>query len=148
MLTSEYLALSCQVKNCSRYKLAKDLGISQTIISKYNLGQATLSEKHAFIFSRILKIDASLIIAETKLENARNKDKQADIDFWQDKVCWILTSDIFDHSYTLPNGQVIQNNGKCLIAPETIEPLTLPSGKTISQEDIDYVISLYKEKAK
>ena len=111
MQTHDYLALMRKVLDVTDYRISKDYNINQSLVSRYKLGRDTLSERHAFIFGRELGIDPQIIIAETKLENAKKKDRQDDVDFWQEQL---------DHyagkSYDLPNGQkVTQVDGQFIL---------------------------------
>jgi transcriptional regulator with XRE-family HTH domain len=86
MNTQQYLEKVRTTTGFTDYRIAKDFGMQQTHVSKYNRGKLTLSESHAFIFSEVLNIPADKIIADTKLENATIKNNDEKIAFWQHQV--------------------------------------------------------------
>jgi len=111
MKTHDYLALMRKVLDITDYRISKDYNINQSLVSRYKLGRDTLSERHAFIFGKELGIEPHIIIAETKLENAKNKGNQDDIEFWQEQLQYWAGK-----SYDLPNGQkVTQVDGQFIL---------------------------------
>ena len=86
MNTQQYLKQVRSTTGFTDYRIAKDFGMQQTDISKYNRGKLTLSESHAFIFSEVLNIPVGKIIADTKLENATIKNNDKKIAFWTRQV--------------------------------------------------------------
>ena len=83
MKTQEYLAEVRRKTGYTNYKIGKDFGIPQPVISRYNTGKETLSETNAFQFSEVLQMPVGKIIADTKLENAINKKNVKKISFWK-----------------------------------------------------------------
>ena len=86
MNTQEYLSQVRAMTGFTNYKIGKELDISQANISNYSTGKKTISEAHSFQFSEILGINPSKIIADTKLENAINKNDAKKIEFWLHQV--------------------------------------------------------------
>jgi len=84
--TTEYLAMVRDKTGFSDYKIAKNYGINQSNLSKYNSDKAALSETHAWLFANILDIDPAEIVAHTKFEHAINTDNKVKAIFWQEQL--------------------------------------------------------------
>ncbi len=86
MNTQEYLEMLRKITGYNDYRIAKELNINQSNLSKYSRGIASLSEAHAFLFANILNIDPAQIVADTKLEHAQKINNKEKMLFWQSQV--------------------------------------------------------------
>jgi transcriptional regulator with XRE-family HTH domain len=86
MNTQQYLDKVRKATGFTYYRIAKNFGIPNQLISRYKNEKQTLSEKDAFVFAEVLGIEPSKIIADTKLENATIKNNTKKIAFWTHQV--------------------------------------------------------------
>ena len=94
MNTQQYLDQVRATTGFTDYRIAKELNVQPSLISRYNLGKLSLSETHAFQFSEVLKMPVGKIIADTKLENAQKKSDKKKIKFWQLQVNRLSNPDL------------------------------------------------------
>jgi integrase len=94
MNTQQYLDQVRATTGFTDYRIAKELNVQPSLISRYNLGKLSLSETHAFQFSEVLKMPVGKIIADTKLENAQKKSDKKKIKFWQFQVNRLSNPDL------------------------------------------------------
>lgn len=84
--TKQYIKQVRDLTGFSDYKIAKTYNINQSNFSKYSSGKSTLSDTHAFLIAEILNLDPAKILANAKLENAKNNNNESSSKFWQQQL--------------------------------------------------------------
>lgn len=84
MKTSEYLAAVKAKRNItSDYKLSKALGVSESLMSKYQKGTVVPGPVVAFRIAEILGDQPAAVIADLELERAEKTGKADDAEEWR-----------------------------------------------------------------
>lgn len=87
MKTTEYLAAVKAKRNItSDYKLSKALGVSESLMSKYQKGTVVPGPLVAFKIAEILGDQPSAVIADLELERAEKAEKTDDAEEWKSFV--------------------------------------------------------------
>jgi transcriptional regulator with XRE-family HTH domain len=84
MKTAEYLAAVKAKRNItSDYKLAKALGLQQSLVTKYQKGTTVPGPLVAFKIAEILGDQPAAVIADFELERAEKTEKADDAEEWR-----------------------------------------------------------------